>query len=110
VTWGSGWRMRGSIHGSTVRENRCVSTRGLAKSGMDTCVVRCSCLRWWPAGSSRICEGFISTCWSAARPSGRPSRRWLGRCCAIYGMFRANQRYDGARVYALPPTIVAKFA
>jgi hypothetical protein len=30
---------------------------------------------------------------------------------AIYGMFRANQRYDGARVYALPtPAIVDKFA
>lgn len=30
---------------------------------------------------------------------------------ASYGMFRANQRYDGARVYALPtPAIVDKFA
>jgi transposase len=56
--------------GTSVRKHT-----GLAKSGMAICAVRCSCRRWWPAGSSRICEGFISTCWSAARPSGRPSRR-----------------------------------
>jgi transposase len=47
---------------------------------------------------------------------GKPKRQALSAVArkmlhAIYGMFRANQRYDGSRVYALPLTAaLAKFA
>ena len=89
------------------RENRSRSGRELAGAVVATCLVLSICRPWSQCAVIPIYEAPIKTYSLEARLGCKRSWPSCGLLHALFAMFRTNQPYDGSKLCAADPAVMA---